>query len=229
MLEKYTDNENEDENIDNDIELSNIDEDIDDIEIYDDIEIIISDTDIDVDGEIDDSEDSDFDKMFKGTANKHKLEGTHALKRDTIFKGKLDEQQEEALEYTTYFPDFDANNYTIERGSAHEMESRHYEDSYHKQCLVKDVYSLLCNRTDIDFVENRRKPNKEIFNSYYKMSLEELGTKYSKAEIFVEISYYFTDNIFNMFKILDKKYATGLLLELKKLGYLKDIGGINFI
>jgi len=217
--EKYIDEEEENEQ-EILIDLSNIDE--DEEEIFEDIDLKIC-------ADIEEDEESEFDKMFKGTANKHKLEGTHALKRDTIFKGKLEEQTEETLEYTTYFPDFDANNYTIERGSSHEMESRHYEDTYYQQCLTKDVYSFLGKKTDIDFVENRRKPNKVTFNNYYKMCIDELGTKYTKSEIFVEISYYFTDHIFNMFKLLNKKNATGIILELKSKGYLKDIGNINFM
>jgi len=175
-------------------------------------------------------EDTDFDIMFKGTANKHKLEGTHSLKRDTIFMGKLDEDKpEDGMELPTTTQDYDTDNYDIEKGSAYEMESRHYEDYYYRKSLTKDVFTILDEQTEINFRENRRKPNKQTFNEYYKMCIEDLGTKYTKSEIFVELSYYFTDNIFNMFKLLNKKNATGIILELKEKGYLTDIGNINFI
>ncbi|NPV12961.1 MAG: hypothetical protein HPY57_14440 [Ignavibacteria bacterium] len=173
-------------------------------------------------------EDTEFDKIFKGTVNKHKLEGIHTLKRDTIFMGK-EEQQTEEIETLSMYIDLQNESYEIEKGSDYELESRHYEDYYYRKELVKDVYEILKENTDIDFVMNRRKPNKQTFNDYYVMCVTKLNTKYSKSEIFVELSYYFTDNIFNMFKLLNKKNATGIILELKEKGYLTDIGNINFI
>jgi len=217
--EKFIDDD-EDDNVE--VDLSNLELD----------EEIIEEINIEIDEELSEpiiEEDTEFDIMFKGTANKHKLEGTHSLKRDTIFMGKLDEEVEEGMEDTTMFPDFDTDNYNIERGSSYEMESRHYEDYYYQQCLTQDIYSILGEKTEIEFVENRRKPNKLTFNNYYQMCITELGHKYTKSEIFVELSYYFTDNIFNMFKLLNKKNATGIILELKDKGYLTDIGNINFI
>jgi len=176
--------------------------------------------------ETDKHEDTDFDIMFKGSANKHKLEGTHSLKRDTIFMGKL-EDETECLQSSTQ--DYDTDNYGIEKGSTYEMESRHYEDYTYNKNLTKDIYDILVEKTEIDFVANRRKPNKQTFNEYYRMCINDLSHKYTKSEIFVELSYYFTDNIFNMFKLLNKKNATGIILELKEKGYLTDIGNINFI
>ena len=84
-------------------------------------------------------------------------------------------------------------------------------------------------KTDIDFLMNRRKPDKKKFNQYYELCLSELSLKYTKSEILVELSTYFTDNIFNMYKLLNKKNATGIIIELKEKGYLNDIGNINFI
>jgi hypothetical protein len=172
--------------------------------------------------------DADFDIIFKNSVNKHKLEGTHSLKRDTIFMGKLEEEQPKGLE-TSIMQDFDTDNYNIEKGSTYEMESKHYEDYYYTISLTNDVYELLEEKTEIIFLQNRRKPNKQTFNKYYEMCIKNLSYKYTKSEIFVELSYYFTDNIFNMFKLLNKKNATGIILELKNKGYLTDIGNINFI
>lgn len=207
----------EDDEYNSEADLSNLDEDvIDEIDIEETEEIIVS-------------EDTEFDIMFKETANKHKMEGIHSLKRDTIFMGKLAEEVEDGFEDSTIFPDFDKDNYNLERGSAYEMETRQYEDYYYRQCLTKDVYKVLGLKTDIDFVGNRRKPNKITFNEYYIMCITELGKTYTKSEIFVELSYFFTDNIFNMFKLLNKKNATGIILELKNKGYLTNISNINFI
>ena len=125
--------------------------------------------------------------------------------------------------------EFYENSYDIEKGSAYEHESHFNEDYKHKQELTKDVYDILDTETDIDFLANRRKPNKETFNEYYDMCVDNLSIKYTKIEIFVELSYYFTDNLFNMFKLLNEKNATGLIIELKDKNRLKDIGNINFI
>lgn len=169
----------------------------------------------------------DFDVLFKNSANKHKLEGTHSLKRDTIFMGKLDETVAETD--CCHFTEIETNNYELERGTAYESESRNYEDYYYQKQLSKEIYDLLSTYTNIDFVTNRRKPNRQTFNNYYKLCIENLQHNYTKSEIFVELSYYFTDNIFNMFKLLDKKNATGIILELKDKGYLNNIGNIKFI
>lgn len=173
------------------------------------------------------TEEDDFDIFFKNTANKHKLEGTHRLKRDTIFLGKVD-TEEDAEETTTSF-EYEQNNFEIERGSEYDAESKSYENYFYVKELAEDIYKILDEKTTINFTQNRRKPNRQTFNNYYKMCITDLDTKYSKSEIFVELSYYFTDNIFNMFKLLDKRYATGIIIELKNKGYLKDIGNINFI
>jgi len=197
----------------------------DDAELDEEIEIV-EDMENDVEIEEEKTEDTEFDIMFKGTANKHKLEGTHALKRDTIFMGKLEDVTDQ---HDTSTQEYDTDNYNIERGSQYEKESRHYSDYFYEKSLTKDIYDILNEKTEIDFVQNRRKPNKQTFNKYYEMCIEDLSMKYTKSEIFVELSYYFTDNIFNMFKLLNKKNATGIILELKEKGYLSNIGNINFI
>jgi len=199
-----------------DINIDDIDIEIDDIEI-DDIEI----DEIEID-KIDEEPETDFEIMFKQTANKHKLEGTHALKRDVILKGKKEESttDQELQDSTEYYND----SYKIE-----DYDSYHSEDAVYKKNLIKDIYNILDEKTDIDFLANRRKPNRKTFNDFFDMCLNDLSTKYTKSEIFVELSYYFTDNIFNMFKLLNHKNATSIIMELQEKGYLSDIGGINFI
>jgi len=192
------------------------------IEIESDDDTIINDSDDDVDM-------NDMDIMVKFNTNNHKLEGKHSLSRDTIFKGKVDEVSEES-EYIVHQEDFNfSDGLPIEAGTTYEFESKYYEDYIDKLNLQRDIYELLKSKTDLDFSSNRRKPNKQSFNDYYRMLLDNIGKDYTKSEIFVELSYYFTDNIFNMFKLLDKEYATHLIVELKKSGYLNNLNNINFI
>lgn len=192
-------------------------------------------------------DDSDFEIFFKNSVNKHKLENTHKLKRDTILLGKLDTPDENGEEYEDgdVQPDSDAiehltnknnlnfydsdNDLNIDNGYDNEFDIKNNDNYVYKKELSEDVYLILQKKTNINFINNRKKPNKQTFNNYYKMCIMDLDNKYSRSEIFVELSYYFTDNIFNMFKLLDKKYATNIILELKNKGYLKDIGNINFI
>lgn len=204
-------------------ENENFDDLSENFEIIDDLDLDVVDVEVDVVIE----EDSEFDVMFKHNANKHKLEGTHALKRDTIFMGKIEEITEEDC-YKSYC-EIDNEKYDIERGSSYEKESRRNDEYLHNQNLQKDIYEILDQKTDINFTQNRRKPNKITFNNYYKLCIDNLNIKYSKSEIFVELSYYFTDNIFNMFKLLNKKHATGIITELKNTGYLSDISSYKFL
>jgi hypothetical protein len=175
--------ENESENDelnDLNIDLDNID--IDPVEIEPDI----------------DEQETDFEIMFKNTANKHKQDGAHALKRDVILKGKKEESEgEQEMSSSTHFYN---ESYKIE-----DYDSYHNEDAVYKKNLIKDIYNILDEDTDINFLANRRKPNKKTFNKFYEMCLLKLDMNYTKSEIFVELSYYFTDNIFNMFKLLNKK------------------------
>lgn len=229
----------QDEDFDNSIEEEKIIQ-IDDININEDelIEFIddIEDFENEILNDIEndstnncDEESDNVDIMVKFNTNNHKLEGKHSLARDTIFKGKIENVNEHS-EYYTNQDDFNINEgLPIEVGSSYEFESKYYEDYVGRLNLSRDVYDLLSANTELDFSSNRRKPNKQAFNDYYKMLLNSIGKDYTKSEIFVELSYYFTDNIFNMFKLLDKEYATQIIVELKQSGYLTNLNNINFI
>jgi len=195
------------------------------------------DTDDDTDDTNDDTDDTDdtddgldeVDIMFKFNTNNHKIEGKHSLKRDTIFKGKIEDNPEDTDHLFTQDNSFPSDGLPIEVGSNYEFESKYHEEYIGRLNLSKDVYSLLSEETELDFTSNRRKPNRQAFNDYYKLLLDNIGKDYTKSEIFVELSYYFTDNIFNMFKLLDKEYATQIIMELKQSGYLSNLNNINFI
>jgi len=231
--EEINDDLNED--LDNDLDLEEdleedlnlLDENLDDSSEED---ALVSDESIDEDDE--DDEDNEIDIMVKFNTNNHKIEGKHALSRDTIFKGKVEDNvdQQEYDYNINQQEDFNLNDgLPIEAGSSYEFESKHYEDYVDRLNLQRDIYDLLSEKTDLDFSSNRRKPNKQAFNDYYRMLLNNIGKEYSKSEIFVELSYYFTDNIFNMFKLLDKEYATRIIVELKQRGHLTNLNNINFI
>jgi hypothetical protein len=166
--------------------------------------------------------------MFKFNTNNHKLEGKHSLARDTIFKGKIESAEDS--EYPSHQEEININDgLPIEIGTSYEFESKYHEEYINRLNLQQDVYQLLNDKTELDFTSNRRKPNRQAFNDYYRMLLENIGKEYTKSEIFVELSYYFTDNIFNMFKLLDKECATQIIVELKQSGYLSNLNNINFI
>jgi hypothetical protein len=174
----------------------------------------------------DNNEDMDFETIFKFSANKHKLEGKHSLKRDTIFNGKLDDELEEESHNSD---DFNLSLAKIDTTTVFEYESRHNDEYLNDKNLSKDVFSILQGYTNLNFKVNRRKPNKQDFNNYYCMLLDKLEKKYSRAEIFIELATYFTDNYYNVFKLLEPKYTTNIIKELKDKGYLKDLNNINFI
>lgn len=215
--------DNDDVSVEEDEDLySNFDDDLENEEFLDN-------SNGDVDCEVL-RDDTDFEIIFKTTANKHKQEGIHSLNRDTILMGKKenDDVDDESYDFESS-TEFNDIKYDIEKGSSYEFETHYNEDYNYKKNLTNDIYELLNDKTEIDFLVNRRKPNKQTFNDYYEMCIKNLSLKYTKSEIFVELSYYFTDNIFNMFKLLNKKNASGIIIELTENGYLNDIGNINFI
>jgi hypothetical protein len=204
--------------------MSNIDKNEENKENYD-IDEISEDLDLDLNEEDNELSISEkFDLLYHFNTNKHKQEGKHRLKRDTIFKGRIDNRTDDEICGNSFDQD-DYNDLT----SFFNYESENYTNNIEQNNLTTDVYDVLNDKTDLDFSQNRRKPNRETFNNYYDLLLNDLGFRYTKSEIFVELSYYFTDNIFNMFKLLDKRPATIIIKELSEKGYLTNLDGINFL
>lgn len=212
---------------DND-ELEFIDNDIDDIEFDENEDEENEDEDLDyIEDEVTEMDENvDFDLIYRLNTNKHRQEGKHSLQRDTIFKGKLEKKPSEGNEYLYE----NENSFYNDGFKLIDVEYDSYTDDYINQNnLTKDVYNVLNKKTKLDFTQNRRKPNKETFNKYYNLLVEDLGFRYTKSELFVELSYYFTDNIFNMFKLLNKKSGNVILKELMQKGHLKNIKGVEFL
>ena len=180
---------------------------------------ITSDDNVSIDEIVDDPKDivdpisENGIEMDEIILSKHKLQGKHALKYDSIFKGKKDEKVEDGEAVSTFFNE----NFEVDRSSPFYIES--YDDErYLRSKKVKErVFHVLGKYTDINFNNNRRKPAKQDFNRYYQTLSDHLAKdNFSNIEIFSELSVYFSDNLFNMFKLLDNNWRNLIIEELQE-------------
>ena len=146
--------------------------------------------------------------------SKHKIEGKHSLKYDSIFKGKKEDpvDDEESLDgFSGYYKD----TIEVDKSSYH-TESIDNE-TYVRSKLVKErVYEILKENTTINFLNNRRKPSRSDFNTYYTILKSSLETEsFTNIELFNELAVYFSDNLFNMFKLLDNNWRNLIISELQ--------------
>lgn len=191
--------EDDDNDNDNDVDDINIDDSLDDIEIETDE----SETDIE---DINETSETKIVSM-------HKQTDKHSLEYDTIFRGKKEELDMESDTSTTYYND----NFTHDASTSYYQDTISNYDSIRESELKKRVYDVLIEYTDINFMNNRRKPSKGDFNDYYgllKIHLKE--DSFTDTEMFIELAYYFSDNLFNMFKLLDNKYRDSVIGELQQ-------------
>jgi hypothetical protein len=212
------DNTNFDENIDDD----DIDLDIDDIDI-EDIDI----DDVDDDIIIDKVETEDEGIIL----SKHKIEGKHSLKYDSIFKGKKEEPVDED-DTSDLYSGYYKETIEVDRGSNYHLESMDNEIYVRSKLVKEKVYDILNEHTSINFLNNRRKPSRVDFNNYYILLKRELKDEsFTNIELFNELSVYFSDNLFNMFKLLDNKWRNIIIIELQdhigKNNNSKDITNRN--
>jgi hypothetical protein len=212
----------EDEDIDNfdEMEQDFIDEseeELDNKESSEDIDdSLISDDSEDLEIVIEISEDDESPKETEEEVilSKHKVQGKHSLKYDSIFKGKKEEKlEEDDIDHTgMYFNE----KFEVDKSSFFYVESYDNEFYIRQKNVKEKVYNVLLQHTSINFLNNRRKPSKSDFNHYYhllKLNLEEDG--FTNVEIFNELSVYFSDNLFNMFKLLDNKWRNLIIIELQ--------------
>jgi len=211
---------------------------IEDIEIEDDL--IISDDDLEViivpvkdDLKIPHIVDFDNNKTSYEDSDvissKHTINRKHSLNYDSIFKGKKDDTlSEHEIDFSNSYNE----TFEVDKSSIYWYESVDNE-SYIKEKRIKErVYEVLANYTDINFLNSRRKPSRIDFNRFYfilKSNLQE--ENFTNIEIFNELSVYFSDNLFNMFKLLDKKWRNLIISELQehvgKQPYSKEIMNRN--
>lgn len=203
----------------------------DDFDSSDEVgDIVIEIDDEDLEFSIEENTEQPKSKDEDIVLSKHTLEGKHSLKYDSIFKGKKDEPlQEGELEGASmYFNE----TFEVDKSSAYWFESIDNEN-YTKEKRVKEkVYEILSNHTDLNFTNNRRKPSKNDFNNYYYLLKTYLKSEsFTNVEIFNELAVYFSDNLFNMFKLLDNKWRMMIITELQdhvgKQSYSKEIMNRN--
>jgi hypothetical protein len=228
QIDEDDDFENDFENDDNDVvdyqddnsddEVSDDDGDILDIEDDGDIDIVIEIDEDDLD--LTDSENeviADEETAESGDdiiLSKHKIEGKHSLKYDSIFKGKKEDpvSEDDMDGFAAYYKE----TIEVDKSSIYHHESIDNE-TYVRGKLVKErVYQVLKENTTINFLNNRRKPSRVDFNCYYSLLKENLKEEsFTNIELFNELAVYFSDNLFNMFKLLDNSWRNLIINELQ--------------
>lgn len=190
-------------------DILEIDDEEDDIEIDDEIDDEIIDEDIE-DKAIESESPDDNLVLFK-----HKIEGKHSLKYDSIFKGKKETVLEESNIDENHF--YVRDTIEVDKTSNYHQESINNEDYVRSKKVKEKVYEVLKQHTNINFHNNRRKPSRSDFNYYYnilKINLKSEG--FTNVDIFNELSVYFSDNLLNMFKLLDNKWRNLIISELQE-------------
>ena len=223
-VDEDDDFENDFENEDNDNFQEEIEEDTDD---ESDNELSLDDDDGDIDIVIEIDEDdldlTDGEEVVEEESNesgddiilsKHKIEGKHSLKYDSIFKGKKEDpiSEDELDGFAAYYKE----SIEVDKSSIYHHESIDNE-TYIRGKLVKErVYDVLKKNTTINFLNNRRKPSRVDFNCYYSLLKENLKDEsFTNIELFNELAVYFSDNLFNMFKLLDNNWRNLIINELQ--------------
>ena len=187
--------------------------------IDDDSFLLDEDDNIDIIIEIDDEDllDDDNSKTQEDdeiVLSKHKIDGKHSLKYDSIFKGKKEDPlNEDDMDGFAYYH---KESIEVDKSSNYYFESIDNE-SYIRSKLVKEkVYEVLVSHTELNFMNNRRKPSRVDFNHYYFLLKQNLDSEsFTNIELFNELAVYFSDNLFNMFKLLDNKWRNLIINELQ--------------
>lgn len=202
--------DDDDDNSDGGLGLGDDDDDIDIVIEIDEEDLDIIETETETETKTEESTD-ESDVVL----SKHKLEGKHSLKYDSIFKGKKEDPLDEE-DGTSSFDTYHKDTIEVDRSSNYYFESIDNE-KYIRAKLVKErVYEVLEANTSINFLNNRRKPSRTDFNQYYNILKSTLvDESFTNVELFNELSVYFSDNLFNMFKLLDKKWRNLIIFELQ--------------
>jgi len=206
--DSYQEETEETEESEESSEISKIDDD-DDMELV--IEIDEGDLDIiDTDEPVVKTEEASEDIVL----SKHKIQGKHTLKYDSIFKGKkedpLDEDEPEGT--SMYYKE----SIEVDKSSNYYFESIDNEQYVRAKLVKERVYVILSENTNLNFLNNRRKPSRVDFNNYYTLLRGNLKEEsFTNVELFNELSVYFSDNLFNMFKLLDNKWRNLIISELQ--------------
>jgi len=206
------DQSDDDDDVESDDEKSGVGlDDDDDIDI--DILIEIDEDDLDLLDKEEEKKEDDAENDI--VLSKHKLEGKHSLKYDSIFKGKKEDPLDE--DDMDGFALYHKESIEVDKSSNYYFESIDNE-AYVRTKLVKErVYAVLSDNTSLNFLNNRRKPSRADFNEYFNLLKKHLDSEsFTNVELFNELAVYFSDNLFNMFKLLDNKWRNQIISELQE-------------
>lgn len=146
--------------------------------------------------------------------SKHKLEGKHSLKYDSIFKGKKEDPLDE--DDMDGFALYHKDSIEVDKSSNYYFESIDNENYVRTKLVKEKVYAVLSDNTSLNFLNNRRKPSRADFNEYFNLLKKNLDSEsFTNVELFNELAVYFSDNLFNMFKLLDNKWRNQIINELQ--------------
>lgn len=177
---------------------------------------------------MEDNKDKESKSESKPEESKHKIKGKHSLKYDSIFKGKKGDE-DIFDEFSTDFHIPKQENFEFDTSSNYYYEHTKPDDYARLKELREIIYDVIVNKTNINIKNSRRKPSRVDFNKYMDIIVKECDvSKYSHSEIFIEFSFYFSDNIVNMFKLLDKKWGGKIALELAEKTNFK-LDDIDFV
>jgi len=208
VLEEDQKDESEDTDLEGEISINDDDDDID-------LVIEIDEDDLDItepDTEVKTEETTDAEDVV---LSKHKIEGKHSLKYDSIFKGKKEDPLDEE-DGSGSFDLYQKDTIEVDRSSNYYFESIDNEKYIRAKLVKEKVYEVLAENTTINFLNNRRKPSRADFNQYYNILKNNLQSEsFTNVELFNELAVYFSDNLFNMFKLLDKKWRNLIITELQ--------------
>jgi hypothetical protein len=176
-----------------------------------DIVIEIDEDDLDL---IDDGNTKEENTEDDIVLSKHKIEGKHSLKYDSIFKGKketpLDEDDMDGFLF------YHKETIEVDKSSSYYFESMDNENYIRSKAVKEKVYDVLVEHTDLNFLNNRRKPSKIDFNHYYSLLKTNLvDESFTNIELFDQLAVYFSDNTLNMFKLLDNKWRNLIIKEMQ--------------
>ena len=186
-----TDDDKDDYQIDNsDDESDDFSDDANDLLLDDDVDIDIvieiNEDDLDLNGEEVVEETSSGEEII---LSKHKIEGKHSLKYDSIFKGKKEEplSEDDVDGFSTYFKE----TIEVDKSSIYHHESIDNELYVRAKQVKERVYDVLKSNTSLNFLNNRRKPSKVDFNDYYELlKLNLKDESFTNIELFNELAVY---------------------------------------
>ena len=150
--------------------------------------------------------------------SKHKIKDKHKLQYDSIFKGKKTTEEEA----DTFFGIPRHESFEFDSSSNYYSEHKAPEDTARIKELDLELYDIIVDDLKLDIRCSRRKPSKEKFNEYMEYILNKMDMlKYSHSEVFTQFSFYFSDNVVNMYKLLNSKIGGRIAKEIEPRSRIK--------